>query len=154
MRLEQGGDRPRKFLRITTTMFLDWPQFGFELHAPESQKTNDFEGPEDVPEEVMRKLKGFIRSGHVRFLIITQRRDQTQHVEDVTPTEEVIAEDDEDEDDWTEETPAESSVPPAAPPAEGEPPQSTPAATTPAATTPATNPDPAAPPAEGEPPQS
>jgi len=109
----------RKFLRVTSTIHLDWPQHDFVLHAIDSGKTNDFAQPEDVPEAVVEKLKGFIRSGHVRFFVATQLEgEDVPTFNDVTPTAEELAEDDDEEAPPAEgETPADPAEPatPAAP---------------------------------------
>jgi hypothetical protein len=112
----------RKFLRVTSTMYLDWPQLGFELHALESGKVNEFATPEDLPEAVVDKLKGFFRSGHVKVYVITEFENGTISRDDQTPTAEELA-------DGGEEEPASEpapSLPPAsvdAIPSEGESPE-------------------------------
>lgn len=158
-------DVKRKFLRLTSTTFLDWPQHCVVLHALESGKTNDFAQPEDLPEAVVKKLKGFFRSGHVKVYVMTELEDGTITSEDQTPTEDDMAEDEDDLDDpeeverFASRNPAVSVDPTGGGKAvitnksePGQPPPATPAAQAPA--TPATNPDPAAPPASGETPQS
>jgi len=127
----------RKFMRITSTMHLDWPQHSFVLRALGHGEPNDFANPEDVPLAVIRKMKGFIRSGHVKFFIATQLEGEASPTfQDVTPSEEELAEDD--AEDEAIEAPA--------PATGGEPglPEPTPAPTNEAAPAPATGGEPQA----------
>lgn len=59
-----------KSVRIVSAQQLDWPQHSFVLHAPESQRTNDFPSFDDVPEGVRAKLAPWLRSGAVKVFEI------------------------------------------------------------------------------------
>ena len=118
----------KKILRITSTLPLQWPQLGFELFPTDSGKTNDFDGPEALPEGLMPKLKGFLRSGQVRMFVLTLGEDgSVAEREDVTPTAEELDEADAEEAEDAE--PADPSLEPATPatpsaPSEPAPPES------------------------------